>query len=32
LVQYPDLLERPIVEKGAKAVLARPIDKVDELF
>lgn len=32
LVEYPDLLERPIVEKGAKAVLARPIDKVDELF
>lgn len=32
LVKYPDLLERPIVEKGKKAVLARPIDKVDELF
>lgn len=32
LIKYPDLLERPIVEKGTKAVLARPIEKVDDLF
>lgn len=27
-----DLIERPIVEKGNKAILVRPIDKIDELF
>jgi arsenate reductase len=27
IVQYPALLQRPIVEVGDKAVLARPIDK-----
>lgn len=32
MIKEPDLVERPIVERGAKAVLARPIDKVDELF
>ncbi len=32
LTKYPDLLERPLVERGSQAVLARPIDKVDELF
>ena len=32
MINNHDLVERPIVEKGAKAVLARPIDRVDELF
>ncbi|KUG25371.1 arsenate reductase [hydrocarbon metagenome] len=32
MIKYPDLVERPIVERGAKAILARPIDKVDQLF
>jgi arsenate reductase (glutaredoxin) len=32
LVMHPDLVERPIVEKGSKAVLARPPEKVLELF
>lgn len=32
LVKHPDLLQRPIVEKGAKAILARPAEKIKELF
>jgi len=32
MVKYPDLLQRPIVEKGAKAVLARPAERVREIL
>jgi arsenate reductase (glutaredoxin) len=32
MVLHPDLVQRPIVEKGDKAVLARPPYKVNELF
>ncbi len=32
LVEHPELLQRPIVEKGERAVLARPVEKVRELF
>jgi len=32
MVKYPDLVQRPIVEKGAKAILARPSEKIKELF
>jgi len=32
MVQYPDLIQRPIVEMGAKAVLARPAEKLKEIF
>jgi len=31
LVQYPVLLERPIAEKGSRAVIARPAEKLLEL-
>jgi len=29
---YPDLLERPIVEKGDKAILARPAGRLKEIL
>jgi len=32
MVQYPDLLQRPIVEKGNKAILARPAEKIQEIL
>ena len=32
IVEQPELLQRPIVEKGDRAVLARPIERVRELF
>ena len=32
MVKYPELIQRPIVEKGARAVLARPADRVKEIL
>lgn len=32
LVNHPELIERPIVERGAKAVVARPVEKVLDLL
>lgn len=32
MIKHPDLVQRPIVEKGEKAILARPPEKVRELF
>lgn len=32
LVQHPDLIQRPIVEKGAKAILARPAERIKEIL
>ncbi len=32
MAKYPELLQRPIVEKGARALLARPPERIRELF
>ncbi len=32
MIKYPDLVQRPIVEMGEKAILARPVERVKELF
>ncbi len=32
MVKHPDLVQRPIVEIGEKAILARPAEKIKELF
>lgn len=32
MVKHPDLIQRPIVEKGGKAILARPAERLKEIF
>ncbi len=32
MVQHPDLIQRPIVEKGSKAILARPAERIKEIL
>lgn len=32
MIKHPDLVQRPIVEMGSKAILARPPEKILELF
>jgi arsenate reductase len=32
MVEHPDLLQRPIVEKGDRAILARPAERVREIL
>ncbi|HTL61314.1 MAG TPA: arsenate reductase (glutaredoxin) [Nitrospira sp.] len=32
MVKYPELIQRPIVERGEKAWLARPADRVKDLL
>jgi arsenate reductase len=32
MAAHPQLLQRPVVVRGGRAVLARPVERVDELF
>ena len=32
MVKEPKLIQRPIVEKGERAVLARPVENINQLF
>lgn len=32
MVKYPDLMQRPIVEQGSRAILARPADRIREFL
>ena len=32
MIKHPDLIQRPIVEKGAKAILARPAERLKEIL
>ncbi len=32
MVQYPDLIQRPIVERGPRAILARPAERLKEII
>src|SRR5947208_10420984 len=31
MVEHPDLIQRPIVEKGSRAILARPAERLKEM-
>ena len=32
MAKHPDLIQRPIVEKGSKAILARPAERIREIL
>jgi len=32
MVEHPDLMQRPIVERGTRAILGRPTENVKELL
>ena len=32
MIQHPDLMQRPIIERGNRAVIGRPTEKIRELF
>ena len=32
MIEHPDLIQRPIVEKGGKAVLGRPTENINEIL
>ena len=32
MIQYPDLMQRPIIERGDRAVIGRPTEKIREII
>ena len=32
MVEHPDLMQRPIVERGSRAILARPAERLKEIL
>ena len=32
MIKYPDLIQRPIVEKGERAILARPAERLKQII
>jgi arsenate reductase len=32
MIEHPDLIQRPIVEKGSRAILARPAERLAEIL
>jgi arsenate reductase len=32
MAEHTELMQRPVVVRGDRAVLARPVERVDELF
>jgi arsenate reductase (glutaredoxin) len=32
MIEHPDLIQRPIVEKGDRAILARPAERLNEIL
>ena len=32
MIKHPDLIQRPIVEKGARAILARPAERIKKIL
>jgi arsenate reductase (glutaredoxin) len=32
MIEHPDLIQRPIVERGNRAVLGRPVENIKELL
>lgn len=32
MIEHPDLMQRPIIERGNKAVIARPTERIRELL
>jgi arsenate reductase len=32
MVTHPDLIQRPIVEKGSRAILARPAERLKDIL